>query len=115
MRETIATSGAFSQVQLFAPTALQVGNLGDGPNGNLLSIDRVNTKDLFFTDQWSVGKATFNLGLRYDGYDVYMPNQTQLAYTFPSGLSIPRRAARPIPSSARRTSSSGTRSCRASA
>ena len=88
-RYTIASNGAFSQVQMYAPTALKVGSLGDGPSGNLLSIDRVNTKDFFVTDQWSVGKATFNLGLRYDNYDVWMPDQTQLAYTFPSGLAIP--------------------------
>ena len=88
-RYTIGTNGAFSQVQMYAPTALQVGSLGDGPSGNLLSVDRVNTKDFFVTDQYTVGRATFNLGVRYDGYDVYMPDQTQLAYTFPSGLAIP--------------------------
>jgi hypothetical protein len=88
-RYTIGTNGAFSQVQMYAPTALQVGSLGDGPSGNLLSVDRVNTKDFFVTDQYTVGRATFNLGVRYDGYDVYMPDQSQLAYTFPSGLSIP--------------------------
>ena len=74
---------------MYAPTALKVGSLGDGPSGNLLSIDRVNTKDFFVTDQYTVGRATFNLGLRYDNYDVLMPDQTQLAYTFPTGLSIP--------------------------
>ncbi len=31
---------AVSQVQMSAPTALQVGSLGDGPNGNLLSVDQ---------------------------------------------------------------------------
>jgi hypothetical protein len=89
VRETIASSGAASQVVLYAPTATHVGSLGDGPNGNLLSIDKVNTLDAFFTDQWSVGRATFNLGVRYDHYDVFTPTQTQLAYTFPSGVSIP--------------------------
>ena len=61
-----------------APTATQVGSLGDGPNGNLTSIDKVTTYDAFFTDQWSVGRATFNLGLRFDHYDVWTPTQTQL-------------------------------------
>ncbi len=88
-RTTIATSGAPSSFAFYAPTALKVGSLGDGPSGNLLSIDRVNTKDLFFTDQFSFGRATLNLGVRYDGYDVFTPDQTQLAYNFPTGVSIP--------------------------
>jgi hypothetical protein len=88
-RVTIASSGVPSQVIFYAPTATQVGSLGDGPSGNLLSVDRVNTKDLFVTDQYTVGRATLNLGLRYDQYDVFTPDQTQLAYAFPTGLSIP--------------------------
>jgi hypothetical protein len=89
LRETIASSGAPSQVQMYAPTATHVGSLGDGPNGNLLSVDKVNTAAFFITDQWSVGRATLNLGVRYDHYDVFTPDQSQLAYTFPSGVSIP--------------------------
>src|SRR3954451_6590890 len=34
LRETIASSGSPSQVTMYAPTALSVGKLGDGPNGN---------------------------------------------------------------------------------
>jgi hypothetical protein len=78
-----------NQVIFYAPTATHVGSLGDGPSGNLLSIDRVNTKDFFVTDQYTVGRATLNLGLRYDQYDVFTPDQTQLAYSFPTGLAIP--------------------------
>src|SRR5204862_6854745 len=72
-----------------APTATQVGSLGDGPNGNLLSVAKVNTLDGFVTDQYTIGRATMNLGLRFDHYDVFTPDQTQLAYTFPTGLAIP--------------------------
>jgi hypothetical protein len=92
IRQTIATNGRPSQVTLYAPTATHVGSLGDGPNGNLLSIARVNTLDAFFTDQWAVGRATFNLGVRFDRYDVFTPTQKQLAYTFPTGLSIPAQS-----------------------
>ena len=88
IRETIASSGNPSQVQMYAPTALSVGKLGDGPNGNLLSVAKVNTLDWFLTDQWSLGRASLNLGVRYDHYDAYTPDQTQLAYNFPSGVSI---------------------------
>jgi hypothetical protein len=52
-------------------------------------VAKVNTADFFITDQYAFHRATFNLGLRYDHYDVFTPDQTQLAYTFPSGVSIP--------------------------
>ena len=63
-------------------------SLGDGPNGNLLSVDKVNTLDAFITDQFTIGRVTMNLGVRWDHYDVFTPDQRQLAHTFPSGLSI---------------------------
>ena len=88
IRENIGSNGLPSNVIMAAPTATHVGSLGDGPNGNLLSIDKVTTYDAFLTDQYSVGRATFNLGVRFDHYDVWTPEQTQLAYTFPTGLSI---------------------------
>jgi len=88
-RANIGTNGQANTVNLAAPTATQVGNLGDGPNGNLLSVAKLNTIDAFVTDQYTVGRATFNLGLRWDHYDVFTPDQRQLAYTFPTGLSIP--------------------------
>src|SRR6185436_13142078 len=37
VRENISSSGAANTVQMGAPTATQVGSLGDGPKGNLLS------------------------------------------------------------------------------
>jgi hypothetical protein len=89
LRENIGSNGSASNVIMYAPTATHVGSLGDGPNGNLLSVDKVSTYDAFFTDQWAVGRATFNLGVRYDHYDVWTPEQTQLAHTFQSGFSIP--------------------------
>jgi len=88
IRETIGSNGQPSTVQLFAPTATHVGSLGDGPNGNLLSIAKVKTTDFFATDQFTIKRTTLNLGLRFDHYDVFTPDQSQLAYTFPSGVSI---------------------------
>src|SRR5262249_38900594 len=85
---TIATNGNPSQVQMYAPTALSVGKNQDGPNGNLLSVAKLNTIDAFITDQWSIGRATLNLGVRFDHYDVFTPDQQQLAFAFPSGVSI---------------------------
>jgi Carboxypeptidase regulatory-like domain len=89
VRENIGSNGLPQSVIMAAPTATQVGSLGDGPNGNLLSVAKLNTVDAFVTDQYTIGRATLNLGVRWDHYDVFTPDQRQLAYTFPSGLSIP--------------------------
>jgi len=89
VRQNIGSNGTATNVIMAAPTATQVGSLGDGWNGNLLSVAKVNTVDAFVTDQYAIGRLSLNLGLRWDHYDVFTPDQRQLAYTFPSGLSIP--------------------------
>jgi len=89
IRENIGSNGLPTSVIMAAPTATHVGSLGDGPNGNLLSVAKVNTVDAFLTDQYAIGRLTLNLGVRWDHYDVFTPDQRQLAFTFPSGLSIP--------------------------
>jgi hypothetical protein len=84
-------------VILAAPTATPGGSLGDGPNGNLLSVSKLNTIDMFLTDQFTIKHTTLNLGLRFDHYDVFTPDQRQLAYTFPTGVPSRRRPSpRPI-------------------
>ena len=88
MRETIGSNGQPTTVQLFAPTALSVGKNQDGPNGNLLSIAKLTTYDFFVTDQYQVGRASFNLGMRFDHYDVFTPDQQQLAYSY-GPLNVP--------------------------
>ncbi len=88
VRQNIGSNGLPTSVIMSAPTATHVGSLGDGPSGNLLSVAKLNTIDAFFTDQYSIGRLTMNLGVRWDHYDVFTPDQRQLAYTFPSGLSI---------------------------
>jgi len=88
IRENLGSNGLPTSVIMAAPTATQVGSLGDGPKGNLLSVAKVNTLDAFVTDQYTIGRVTLNLGLRWDHYDVFTPDQRQLAFTFPSGLSI---------------------------
>ena len=81
-------NGVPQTVILYAPTATHVGSLGDGPKGNLLSVDKLNTYDAFISDQYSVGRATLNLGARFDHYRNFTPDQKQLAYSF-GPLSIP--------------------------
>jgi hypothetical protein len=82
VRENIGSNGLPSTVILAAPTALTVGHNQDGPNGNLLSIAKLNTIDAFLSDQYTIGRATFNLGVRFDHYDAFTPDQTQLAYNY---------------------------------
>jgi carboxypeptidase family protein len=82
-RITVNGSGAPTQVVFYAPTATNVGGVLSGPHGELLSVDKVTTYDAFITDQYTVGRATLNLGLRYDHYRVWTPDQQQLAYSFP--------------------------------
>jgi hypothetical protein len=88
VRENLNSSGLPNTVIMSAPTATHVGSLGDGPNGNLLSVSKLNTLDAFITDQFTIKRTTLNIGLRWDHYDVYTPEQSQLAFTFPSGLAI---------------------------
>jgi len=89
VRENLNSIGLPTSVIMGAPTATSVGSLGDGPKGNLLSVAKLNTVDAFLTDQYTIGRATLNLGVRWEHYDVFTPDQRQLAFTFPSGLSIP--------------------------
>jgi Carboxypeptidase regulatory-like domain len=89
LRETIGTNGKPTTIAMYAPTATAVGGVLSGPHGDLLSVANVTTGDAFITDQWTVGRATMNLGLRYDRYRGWTPDQTQLAHTFPTGVSIP--------------------------
>jgi len=95
IRANIGSNGQANNVFMAAPTATHVGSLGDGPKGNLLSVSKLNTIDAFVTDQYTIGRATLNLGVRWDHYDVFTPEQRQLAYTFPTintPLSIPAQS-----------------------
>src|SRR5438045_3517583 len=84
VRQNIGSNGAATSVIMAAPTATHVGSLGDGWNGNLLSVAKVNTIDAFVTDQYAIGRLTMNLGVRWDHYDAFPPDQRQIGYTFPS-------------------------------
>ncbi len=81
-------NGAPVDVRISAPTATSVGSLGAGPNGDLLSIDKLATIDGFVSDQYAYKRATLNLGVRYDHYRSFSPAQTQLAYNY-GPLSVP--------------------------
>jgi hypothetical protein len=81
-------NGAPSQIRISAPTATSVGKLGAGPNGDLTSVVKLTTIDAFGTDQFTIGRATLNLGLRYDHYRSWSPQQSVLPFSF-GPLSVP--------------------------
>lgn len=79
-------NGAPQRVILYAPTATSVGD----PTGTnaLLSVFHVTVADAYLMDQWSLKRATLNLGVRWDHYRGWSPDQKQLAYSF-GPLNIP--------------------------
>jgi hypothetical protein len=87
-RITVNASGVPTQEVFYAPTATALGGVQSGPNGDLLSVAALRTSDAFLSDQWSAGRATMNLGVRFDHYRVWTPVQKQLGYTFPTGVNI---------------------------
>ncbi|MFN8058726.1 MAG: carboxypeptidase regulatory-like domain-containing protein [Vicinamibacterales bacterium] len=85
--EQIFANGVANQVIIGFPTV-------DGPIGtksarkHLLSVSGLQHFNFFTNDQYSVGRLTFNLGVRFDHYRSYIPAQQQLASTT-AGFSIP--------------------------
>ena len=75
-------------VVLYAPTATRVDR-GHAHN-HLPTQDRLNAASAFVNDQWTVGRVNLNLGVRWDHYRAWSPEQTQKAYSF-GPLSIPDR------------------------
>lgn len=87
--ETIFNNGAPFRVILGFPTAEgSVGSKGD--RGNLLSIAKLDQISAFLSDQFTRGRVTLNLGVRWDRNKSYVPEQRQLAYTN-GPISLPAR------------------------
>ena len=76
-------------VVLDVPTALRVGkDAADVNKDDLTTLDRLGVANLYASDQWQSGRATFNLGLRWDRYNAWSPDQVQIAYSF-GPLNVP--------------------------
>lgn len=70
-------------VVLYAPTALRVNKkASDVSDGDLTTQDRLDVVNAYFNDQWTFGRTTLNLGVRWDRYHGWSPDQKQLPYTF---------------------------------
>lgn len=52
---------------------------------------RLQTWGLFLQDRWTLGRATFNYGVRFDGVSSHLPEQSSPAGTFVGERSFPRR------------------------
>jgi hypothetical protein len=55
------------------------------------SDQRLETWGGFVQDRWIVGRATINLGLRFDGVSGYLPEQSSPAGTYVGARSFPKR------------------------
>jgi hypothetical protein len=76
------TNGRPNQLIFYFPTATEVGTLSSNDNGGLLGRNAINQQAFFLTDTWSIGRLTANLGVRWDRYNNFLPEQHQLAASF---------------------------------
>jgi len=77
--EHLFNNGVAQQVVLDFPTATDVGKYGI--RNDLLSIAKLDQQGLFANDTYQRGRVTVNVGLRYDRYKPWLPEQHQLAFT----------------------------------
>jgi len=73
------TNGRSDRIVVQFPTALEVGHLHN--NDNLLSVSKLDQVGAFLNDTWALGRTTFNLGVRYDRYKGWIPEQEQIGAT----------------------------------
>jgi hypothetical protein len=79
--EHVYSNGRSNQLIFRIPTATETGKLGLGKSGALTSASALDVSSFFVNDTWSKGRATVNLGVRYDRYKSTLPEQQQLAGT----------------------------------
>jgi hypothetical protein len=86
--EHVYANGRSNTVQFTFPTATEVGSLKANDRGGLLSLANLDAAGAFLNDTWVLGRATVNMGIRWDRYRSWTPEQIQLAGTT-GPLSIP--------------------------
>jgi hypothetical protein len=79
--EHIYNNNVPSQVVFGVPTATCVCGRYASDDGQLLVVNKLDQQDFFINDTWSKGRVTMNLGLRWDRYNGWMPQQQQMAFT----------------------------------
>ena len=70
-----------SQVIFGVPTATCVCGRRASDEGQLLVVNKLDQQDFFVNDTWTKGRVTMNLGVRWDRYRGWMPEQQQMAFT----------------------------------
>jgi hypothetical protein len=73
------SNNAATQVIFDFPTATEVESLHAWKN-DLKSINKLDHINMFLSDQYSLGKVTLNLGVRWDRYKAHVPEQEQFAF-----------------------------------
>jgi Carboxypeptidase regulatory-like domain len=79
--EHIYANGVSSQVIFGVPTATAVTGRRASDDGLLLVVNKLDQQDLFVNDTWAMGRVTLNLGVRWDRYRGWMPEQQQPAFS----------------------------------
>jgi hypothetical protein len=77
--EQVYANGVSTQVIFGIPTARSVNSLS--AHNDLLSRAALNAVGLFVNDTWATGRSTINLGMRFDRYHGWLPEQEQLGAT----------------------------------
>src|SRR5262245_48017213 len=77
--EQIYANGVSNQVIFVIPTARSVNSLS--AHNDLLSKAALDAVGFFVNDTWATGRSTINLGLRYDRYHGWLPEQEVLGAT----------------------------------
>ncbi len=89
-RDLQYSNGRSSQIVFWFPTARDVGSLSTDNNGDTYVGNNLSVLGAFVNDTWAVGRATVNMGVRWDRYDNWLPDQKQVAFTHGiDKLSIP--------------------------
>ena len=63
------------------PTARDVGSLSTDNNGDTFVGNNLDVFGAFINDTWSIGRFTLNMGARWDRYNNWTPEQSQVAFT----------------------------------
>jgi hypothetical protein len=77
--EQVYANGVSTQVIFGIPTARSVNSLS--AHNDLLSRAALNALGFFVNDTWAAGRSTINLGVRFDRYHGWLPEQEQLGAT----------------------------------
>jgi hypothetical protein len=77
--EQVYNNGVSTQVIFGIPTARSVNSLS--AHNDLLSRAALDAVGMFINDTWAAGRSTINLGVRYDRYHGWLPEQEQLGAT----------------------------------